>query len=183
MTNETPQPQVPPEPSTKLAEGLKHLGLDLKDPLIRARIDLELKPIVRKYSELLVMAAQALKTKDKDLLEESVHKALEEFKKYNCDFVWDEKLDRKTNPASLDYQNGRWILRLHPIMVVKDVATLKEYMHELGALSLMEQRLRGQQPENLSEEKDKLFLGKGINDLDIGTTHVFDMVLRLMSRD
>ncbi len=175
----------PPLDNTLVMMAITELGLDDKDALIKERVALELVPVLEQHKQLIVAAAEAIRSKDKTKIEAVVDEAIAAFEGQGCqlEFAFQEDL---SNPATLDFKEGAWILKQDPIMFFKNVAALTEYLHELIALSLLKNRLKGEAPKDLRSEKFKMIVGTRTSPEDsnqqeaVALTHIFDKLFRLM---
>jgi hypothetical protein len=171
---------MPEDLPLSLVGRLSEIAKEKDDYLLNDRIQRELTPAIEQNQAILSTVAEALEEEQPQKMEQSLSILRAAFQDRKCDIVEDDSL-ASDNWGSLSYENNRWMLRVRPEMTQALPFALTEYIHELGALSLIQQslRLRGLKvPVSLSFEKSRLVIKT--KEGEIALTHLFDQVLKKM---
>lgn len=160
--------------TSRISEKAKENG----EYVLKDRIDRELGPVVEQNQDILMAVADALYDEKDEKMAESLKLLEDVFQQRNCQIIEDKSLP-PDNWGSLDFENGQWVLRVRPEMKQALPFALTEYIHELGALGLIQKSLELRhldQPVNLNFEKSRLMV-KGRSG-EVALTHLFDEVLK-----
>lgn len=163
---------------SSLINRLSDIAKEKDDYILNDRIQRELKPVIEGNETVLSSVADALQEEDPEKMQESLSLLQEAFHNQNCQIVEDDSLPND-NWGSISFENNQWTLRVRPEMTRAIPFALTEYVHELGALGLIQKSLQlrnMEQPVNLNFEKNRLVIRT--RDGEVSLTHLFDQVFR-----